>query len=78
MAVAATAWSLSKLLMAVPIIRMSKIERVDEAIQTVNFELSKEEVDSIDPLYEPKNVIGISEIRNHQSQGANLVSVLHK
>jgi aryl-alcohol dehydrogenase-like predicted oxidoreductase len=53
MTVAATAWSLSKLLMAAPIIGMSKIERVDEAIQTVNFELSKE-VDSVDPLYEPE------------------------
>jgi diketogulonate reductase-like aldo/keto reductase len=63
MTVATTAWSLSKLLMAAPIIGMSKIERVDEALQAVNIELSKEEVDSIDPLYEPKNVIGISEIR---------------
>jgi aryl-alcohol dehydrogenase-like predicted oxidoreductase len=58
MAVVPTAWSLSKLLMTAPIIGMSKIERVVEAILAVNFELSKEEVDSIDRLYEPKNVIG--------------------
>jgi len=63
MAVAATAWSLSKLLMAAPIIGMSKIGRVDEAIQTVNFELSREVVDSIERLYETTNLIGISEIR---------------
>jgi diketogulonate reductase-like aldo/keto reductase len=49
--------------MTAPIIGMSKIERVGEAIQAVNFELSKEEVDSIDRLYEPKKVIRISEIR---------------
>jgi aryl-alcohol dehydrogenase-like predicted oxidoreductase len=58
MAVVATAWSLSKLLMTAPIVGPSKIERVDEANRAVNFELSKEEVDSIDRLYEPENVIG--------------------
>ena len=40
-----------------------KIGRVDEAIQTVNFELSREVVDSMERLYETTNLIGISEIR---------------
>jgi diketogulonate reductase-like aldo/keto reductase len=37
---------------------MSKVERVEEAVEAVNFELTKEEVESIDGLYEPKKVIG--------------------
>lgn len=60
MAIVAIAWSLSKPYMTAPIIGMSKIERVEEAIKAVNFELSAEEEKSIDELYEPKNIIGIS------------------
>lgn len=60
MAVVATAWSLSKPFVTAPIIGMSKIERVEEAVRAVDFELSKEEVESIDALYEPKNVIGFT------------------
>jgi aryl-alcohol dehydrogenase-like predicted oxidoreductase len=59
MAVVAIAWSLSKEYMTAPILGMSKIERVEEAVQAVNFELTKEEVESIDALYEPKKVIGL-------------------
>ncbi|KAF4636876.1 hypothetical protein G7Y89_g1197 [Cudoniella acicularis] len=58
MAIVATAWSLSKPYMTSPIIGMSKIERVDEAVKAVEFELSKEEIKRIDELYEPKKVIG--------------------
>ncbi|PVH72571.1 Aldo/keto reductase [Cadophora sp. DSE1049] len=46
MAIVAIAWSLSKHFMTAPI--------------AVNFELSKEEIESIDNLYEPKNVLGIA------------------
>jgi len=60
MAIVAIAWSLSKPFMTAPIIGMSKIERVEEAVKAVNFELTKEEIESIDNLYEPKKVIGIS------------------
>ncbi|KAK2629768.1 hypothetical protein QTJ16_000588 [Diplocarpon rosae] len=60
MAVVAIAWSLSKPFITAPIIGMGKVERVDEAVKAVNFELSREEIDSIDSLYQPKNVIGIS------------------
>lgn len=42
------------------IVGMSKVERVDEAVQAVNFELTKEEVESIDELYEPKKTMGFS------------------
>ena len=58
MAVVAIAWSLSKPFMTSPIVGMSKVERVKEACEAVDFELTKEEVESIDALYEPKNVLG--------------------
>jgi aryl-alcohol dehydrogenase-like predicted oxidoreductase len=58
MATVSIAWSLSKPFMTSPIIGMSKVERVEEAVEAVNFELTKEEVESIDGLYEPKKVIG--------------------
>ncbi|TVY30321.1 putative aryl-alcohol dehydrogenase [Lachnellula hyalina] len=60
MAVVATAWSLSKPFMTAPIIGMSKVERVHEAVAALEFKLSADEVRSIDELYVPKNVIGIS------------------
>ncbi len=58
MAVVALAWSLSKEYMTSPIVGMSKIARVDEAVEAVNFKLSKAEVNGIDELYTPKKVIG--------------------
>lgn len=59
MAVVAVAWSLSKPFMTSPILGMNKKERVDEAIAAVNFDLTKEEIESIDSLYTPKEVTGI-------------------
>lgn len=58
MAIVALAWSLSKPFMTAPIVGMSKKERVDEAVKAINFELSKEEIESIDSVYEPKETIG--------------------
>jgi aryl-alcohol dehydrogenase-like predicted oxidoreductase len=58
MAIVALAWSLSKPFITAPIVGISKIPRVEEAVQAVNFELSKDEVESIDSLYQPKNVVG--------------------
>lgn len=60
MAIVAVAWSLSKPFMTSPILGMSKKERVDEAITAVNFELTEEEIESIDSLYTPQKVMGIS------------------
>lgn len=56
MAVVAVAWSLSKWFMTSPILGMSKKERVDEAIAAVNFDLTEEEIESIDSLYAPKKL----------------------
>ncbi|KAH8433028.1 aldo/keto reductase [Aspergillus melleus] len=60
MAVIALAWCLSKPFITSPIVGMSKNERVDEAIQAIDFQLSEEEISSIDDLYEPKRVVGHS------------------
>lgn len=60
MAVIALAWCLSKPFVTSPIVGMSKNERVDEAIQAIDFRLSEEELQSIDALYEPKRVVGHS------------------
>lgn len=60
MAIIATAWSLSKPFITAPIIGMSKVERVDEAVQALHFDLTEEEIKSIDDLYIPKQVVGIS------------------
>jgi aryl-alcohol dehydrogenase-like predicted oxidoreductase len=58
MAIVAIAWSLSKPFITVPILGMSKKERVDEAIKGIEFELKTEEMRSIDDFYVPKQVIG--------------------
>lgn len=58
MAVVSIAWSLSKPFIHSPIIGMSKKERVDEAIQAIEFKLSEEEIKSIDDLYVPRKVMG--------------------
>jgi aryl-alcohol dehydrogenase-like predicted oxidoreductase len=60
MATVAIAWSLSKPYMTSPIIGMSKVERVQEAVDAVNFELTKEEIESIDSLYEPRKNLGFA------------------
>jgi len=60
MAIVAMAWSLSKPYMTAPIVGMGKLERVNEAVEAVNFELTKEEEKSIDELYVPREVWGIS------------------
>jgi aryl-alcohol dehydrogenase-like predicted oxidoreductase len=59
MAVVATAWSLSLSFMTASIVGMSKIGRVKESVEAVNFELTKEEVESIDELYVPRKVVGV-------------------
>ncbi|KAL4894398.1 NADP-dependent oxidoreductase domain-containing protein [Aspergillus ambiguus] len=58
MATVSIAWCLSKPFITAPIVGMSKIERVDEAVKAIDFELTAEEVQSIDELYEPKRIIG--------------------
>ncbi|KAJ8070084.1 hypothetical protein OCU04_000479 [Sclerotinia nivalis] len=58
MAIVAMAWSLSKEYVTAPIVGMGKIERVQEAVDAVNFELTKEEEASIDEFYEAKKIIG--------------------
>ncbi|KAF4261076.1 hypothetical protein CNMCM8812_008517 [Aspergillus fumigatus] len=58
MTIVSLAWSLSKPFITAPIVGLSKKERVDEAIQAIDFKLTEEEIKSIDDLYQPKKVIG--------------------
>ncbi|KAJ5819967.1 Aldo/keto reductase [Penicillium riverlandense] len=58
MAIVAIAWCLSKPFITAPILGLGKKERVDEAVQATEFELSEEESKSLEELYEPKPVIG--------------------
>lgn len=58
MATVTIAWCLSKPFVVAPILGLSKIQRVDEAVQAVEFELSDEEIKSIEECYEPRAVIG--------------------
>lgn len=60
MAVVAMAWSLSKPFITSPIVGLSSEKRVDEAIEAIHFQLSDEEVKSMDDLYEPKRTMGFS------------------
>jgi aryl-alcohol dehydrogenase-like predicted oxidoreductase len=58
MAAIAIAWSLSKPFISVPILGMSKPERIAEAIAATELKLTVEEIKSIDDLYVPKAVFG--------------------
>lgn len=60
MATVAIAWVLLKPFITAPILGMSKMDRVDEAISAIMFQLSPAEVNSIDELYAPKMVIEFS------------------
>ena len=65
MGLVAMAWSLNKPYVMQSIIGMRKIERGNEAVKAIDFILSKE-VESIDKLYELKNVNGITLQRKGQ------------
>ncbi|THZ76374.1 Aldo/keto reductase [Aureobasidium pullulans] len=58
MAVIAIAYVLAKPFISAPILGLSSVKRVDEAIEASTFELSAEEIKSIDDLYVPRNIIG--------------------
>lgn len=54
MAVVAIAWTLSKPFIHSPILGLSSTKRVDEAIEAIHFEMTPEEIKSIDDLYVSK------------------------
>lgn len=56
MAVVATAWSLSK--GCCPILGLSNVERVADAVTAVKFKLTPEEVILLEEPYTPKRVSG--------------------
>ncbi|ANB14917.1 aldo-keto reductase superfamily protein [Sugiyamaella lignohabitans] len=56
MAIVALAWVLSK--GAAPIVGFNKLERIDEAVASVSFKLTDDEIAYIEEPYQPKNIIG--------------------
>ncbi len=57
MATIATAWSLKQGVL--PIIGLSSKERIDQAVENVNYELSDEDAKYLEAPYLPKEVVGI-------------------
>lgn len=57
MTTVATAWVLSKPLVN-PIIGLSSKERIDEAVSTIKFRLSEDEIKYLEEPYLPRNVVG--------------------
>jgi aryl-alcohol dehydrogenase-like predicted oxidoreductase len=58
MAIVGLAWVLSK--GCAPIVGMSKVERIQEAVESLSFKLSDEEVEFLEEAYVPKQIFGIS------------------
>jgi len=52
----ATAWSVSKGM--IPIIGISKLERIHEAVKAVNLKLSEEDIKYLEEKYQPKEIQG--------------------
>ncbi|KAG9518437.1 Aldo/keto reductase, partial [Aureobasidium melanogenum] len=61
MAVIAIAYVQSKSFISAPVLGLNSIKRVDEAIEACEFRWSAEEVESIDDLYVPRNIITIGQ-----------------
>jgi len=57
MAIVGTAWVLRQ--GAMPIVGLSSVEHMDEAIQAISFKLTDEEASYLEELYAPKRVLGI-------------------
>ncbi|MCJ1267813.1 hypothetical protein MMC22_007699 [Lobaria immixta] len=57
MAAVATAWVLSKPLVN-PIIGLSSKERIDEAVETIKFRLSEDEIKYLEEPYLPRSIVG--------------------
>ena len=55
---AALAWLLQKDAVVAPIIGASKVEYVDDAVATLDIELTQQEVQQIEELYKPHPILG--------------------
>ncbi len=52
------AWVLSKEIITTPIVGVSKVEHLEQAIEALDIELSKEEAAYLEELYQPRELIG--------------------
>jgi aryl-alcohol dehydrogenase-like predicted oxidoreductase len=55
MAVIATAWVLSKPYIN-PIVGLNSKERIDDIVNAVKFQLTREEIDQLEASYAPKDI----------------------
>ncbi len=54
----ALAWVFSKDVITTPIVGVSKMEHLEQAVEALDIELSNEETDYLEELYQPRNLIG--------------------
>ncbi len=54
----ALAWVLSREIITTPIVGVSKVEHLEQAIEALDIELSKEEAAYLEELYQPRELIG--------------------
>ena len=54
----ALTWVLSKEIITTPIVGISKAEHLEQAIEALDIELSREEVAYLEELYQPRDLIG--------------------
>lgn len=54
----ALAWILSKNLVASPIIGVTKINHLEDAVRSVDLELTNEDINHLEELYVPHRVVG--------------------
>lgn len=54
------AWHLSKPVVTAPIIGVTKLKHIDDAVESVNIKLSKEEINKLEENYIPHSVVGFN------------------
>ena len=54
----ALAWILSKDVITTPIVGISKPEHLEQAVESLDIELSREDHDYLEALYQPRHLIG--------------------
>ena len=68
------AWMLSKSLVAAPIVGVTKIKHLQEAVKAVDLTLSQEEIDYLEELYRPHAVVGAAAREQKPSAYNKLIS----
>ena len=54
----ALAWVLSKAVITTPIVGVTRIEHLEQAVEAIEIDLSEEEVDYLEEMYQPRELVG--------------------